>query len=141
MEQVIIALDEVRGSSDWRRFGTRTENYSEGSRKTAAGMRGLFFIGEEEEVEVFRQTAMANGARGATLNHLEMRSYRDVVQEQAKDFTPPESHSRELCDIIIPAEIEERILTHIEQAGLFAAGRSSMLKSLPLGNPVSFRHV
>lgn len=138
MEQVIAALDEVRGSSDWRRLSTKTDDYSESGKKTSAGMRGLFFIGEEEEVEIFRQTAMANGARGATLNHLEMRSYRAGSQDQ---FTPPESHSRELCDIIIPAAIEESVLTHVEKAGLFAVGRSCMLKTLPLENPVSFRHV
>jgi hypothetical protein len=135
MEQVIAALDEVRGSRDWRRFSTKTDDLSGSGKKASGGtggtggMRGLFFIGEEEEVELFRQTAMANGARGATLNHLELRSYRAGSQEL---FAPSGSRSRELCDSIIPAAIEETILTQVEKAGLFAAGRSCLLKTFPL---------
>jgi hypothetical protein len=136
MEQVIAALDEVRGSSDWRRLSRKTVESPAGGKDKKDVMRGLFFIGEEEEVEIFRKTAMANGARGATLNHLEMYSYNDTVQEQTK-----ESHSREFCDIIIPAEIEETILTHIEETGLFDAGRTCMLKVFSVERPASFRHV
>jgi hypothetical protein len=134
MEQVIAALDEVRGSSDWRRLGTKADTFSDGGKNTKDGMRGLFFIGEEEEVETFRKTAMANGARGATLNHLEMRSY--TAREQTK-----ESHSREFCDIIIPAEIEEGLLARLEETDLFTAGRSCILKTVSVEKPASFRHV
>jgi hypothetical protein len=136
IEQVIAAMDEVRGSSDWRRIGTKTGGFSGSGKNAKNSIKGLFFIGEEEEVETFRKTAMANGARGATLNHLEMRSYRAAAQEQTK-----ESHSREFCDIIIPAEIEESILTRIQETGLFDAGRSCILKALPVEKPASFRHV
>jgi hypothetical protein len=136
MEQVIAALDEVRGSSDWRRLGTKTSGSSGSGKDTKGHMKGLFFIGEEEEVEIFRKTAMANGARGATLNHLEMRSYSSAVQEQTK-----ESHSREFCDIIIPAEVEENILAQIKKTELFDAGRSCILKVLSVEKPASFHHV
>jgi hypothetical protein len=136
MEQVIAAMDEVRGSSDWRRLGAKSGDFSGDSAKTTGSMRGLFFIGEEEEVETFRKTAMANGARGATLNLLEMRSYCAASRE----YHANESHSRELCDIIIHADIEEEILAIIEGTGLFAAGRSCMLKVLPLERPASFRY-
>jgi hypothetical protein len=136
MEQVIAALDEVRGSSDWRRLGQKTSESSGSGKSKKDSMRGLFFIGEEEEVEIFRKTAMANGARGATLNHLEMRSYGAAVQEQTN-----ESHSREFCDIIIPAEIEENILTQIKETGLFEPDRTCILKVLPVEKPAAFRHV
>jgi hypothetical protein len=136
MEQVIAALDEVRGSSDWRRISRKTVDSSASGKGKKDAMRGLFFIGEEDEVETFRKTAMANGARGATLNHLEMYSYSDTAQEQTK-----ESHSREFCDIIIPAEIEENILAHMEETGLFEPGKSCMLKVLSVEKPASFRHV
>jgi hypothetical protein len=134
MEQVIAALDEVRGSSDWRRLGAKTSESSGAGGDKMNTHKGLFFIGAEEEVEVFRRTAMENGARGATLNHLEMRSYSAVAPGQTM-----ESHSREFCDIIIPAGIEEDILSHIEKTGLFESGRSCMLKILPVEKPASFR--
>jgi hypothetical protein len=135
MEQVIAALDEVQGSSNWRRLGTKTGGFPEDKNKTG-GSKGLFFIGEEEEVDIFRKTAMENGARGATLNHLEMRSYNAIARGQTM-----ESHSREFCDIIIPSGLEENILKHIEEMGLLDSNRSCILKILPAETPVSFDHL
>ena len=123
MEQVIAALDEVRGSSDWRRLGSRKPTFFGGGEKTF-NARGLFFIGEEEEAEVFRRTAMENGARGATMNSLEMRTYSSSMEEHSM-----ESHSRSLCDIIVTPAVEERILKNIEKTGLFADGKTCVLKT------------
>ncbi|GHV71593.1 hypothetical protein AGMMS49928_24100 [Spirochaetia bacterium] len=140
MEQVIAALDEVRGSSDWRRLGSRKiESLLKGANNTNA-MKGLFFIGEEEEADLFRRTAMDNGARGATLNVLEMRSYRAHEQGQSAEEAM-ESLSREFCDIIIPLNLEETIISKIEKTGLFEAGKSCMLKVIPAERPVSFSHL
>jgi len=122
MEQVITALDEVRGSSEWRRFGSRR---SESFGKTQSdNNRALFFIGEEEEVEAFRRTAMENGARGATLNELEMRSYTRRKTEQVM-----ESHSRLLCDIVTSRAIEEKLLENIGSTSLFKSGKPWVLKT------------
>ncbi|MDR1445795.1 MAG: hypothetical protein LBI90_02745 [Treponema sp.] len=131
MEQVIAALDEVQGSSDWRRLGTKR---SESGKSKKDNARGLFFIGEEEEVDSFRKISMENGAQGATLNHLEMRSYSAFAQGQTM-----ESHSREFCDIIVPAGVEENIITHIEEAGLLDSDKTCILKSLPVEKPASLR--
>jgi hypothetical protein len=135
MEQVIAAIDEVQGSSNWRRLGTMTRGSPEDGKSKTGGKQGLFFIGEEEEVDIFRKTAMENGARGATLNHLEMRSYSVLSQEQAMG-----SHFREFCDIIIPSALEEKILKSIEETRLLDSGRSCMLKVLSTETPVSFSH-
>jgi hypothetical protein len=131
MEQVIAALDDVQGSSNWRRLGTRNGGSPEGKSETE-GKKGLFFIGQEEEVDIFRKTAMENGAKGATLNHFEMQSYSAAAREQAM-----ESHSREFCDIIIPSCLEEDILKHIGETGLLDADRSCMLKVLSVEMPAA----
>jgi len=122
MEQVITALDEVRGSSEWRRFGSRR---SELFGKTKSdNNRALFFIGEEEDVEAFRRAAMENGARGATLNPLEMRSYTGRKAEKEM-----ESHSRLLCDIITSRAIEEKLVETISGTNLFGSGKPWVLKT------------
>jgi hypothetical protein len=133
MEQVIAALDEVRGSSDWRRLGSRKHGVSGGQEKSG-GMKGLFFIGEEEEVDIFRLMAMQNGARGATLNSLEMRSFRGDTHEEAM-----RSHSRSLCDIIVTPEVENRIMENIGQTGLFDEGKTCVLKTFNIEMPMSIR--
>ena len=123
MEQVIAALDEVRGSSDWRRLGSLKLGFFGGGEKTS-NARGLFFIGEEEDVEIFRKTAMENGARGATLNSLEMRSYASSMGDHSM-----ESHSRSLCDIIVTPTVEEKLLKNLPKTGLFETGRTCVLKT------------
>jgi hypothetical protein len=133
MEQVIAVLDEVQGSSDWRRLGSRSGGAT-ASRNKTGGALGLFFIGDEKESEAFRKTAMANGAHGATLNHIEMRSYSAAAQGQTM-----ESHSREFCDVIIPAELAERIIGNIKKAGLLSGGNSCILKVIPVEQPISLR--
>ena len=123
MEQVIAALDELRGSSDWRRVGSKSGE-SAGGKNKSDSTRALFFIGEEEDVKTFRKIAMENGARGATLNEVEMRSYVAQTQEQIM-----ESHSRSLCDIITSRAVEDKIVEHITQSGLFERGKTCVLKT------------
>jgi len=122
MEQVIAALDEVRGSSDWRRLGLRKAQKGSAESKNIHA-RALFFIGREEEVEIFRRTAMENGARGATLNSLEMRSYSGYAGEHGR-----ESHGRELCDIIISPDVEKKVLEAVSRTGVFGKESSCVLK-------------
>jgi hypothetical protein len=120
MEQVIAVLDEVRGSSDWRRLGARLPGAGSSGKRNS---RGLFFIGEEDETEIFRRTAMESGAKGATLNTLEMRPYCGESHEQTM-----ESRSRSLCDIIISRDIEGKLLENVFKTGLFNSGKSCVLK-------------
>jgi hypothetical protein len=134
MEQVIAALDEVRGSSDWRRLGSRKAGMGSGENGVPK-TRGLFFIGEEEEVVAFRTPAMECGARGAPLNPVDMRYYAAHTQEQAM-----ESHSRQLCDIITSPEVEEKILDQTAKTGLFDSGKSCVLKTFNVEMPQAFRN-
>jgi hypothetical protein len=130
MEQIIAALDEVRGSSDWRRFGSKKHDSAHKNRSTST--RALFFVGEEDDVEIFRKAAMESGARGATLNELEMRSYTAETQDEVK-----ESHSRLLCDIVTTKEVEEKIMKNITQINLFE--KHCSLKALDVEMPSVIR--
>jgi hypothetical protein len=132
MEQIIAALDEVQGSSDWRRFGSRKRESANKNRSTST--RALFFVGEEDDVETFRKVAMENGARGATLNELEMRSYTAETQDEAK-----KSHSRLLCDIVTTQMVEEKIMEHITRINLFDSGKHCALKALDVEMPSLIR--
>ena len=130
MEQVIAAMDEVRGSSDWRRLGSRRQEG--GGDENKSNIRGIYFIGEEADVELFRKTAMECGARGATLNYLEMHSCDNLLHGQAK-----ESHSRQLCDIIAPQAVEEKLHERLTQTGFFDSGRSCVIKTFDAEIPAT----
>jgi hypothetical protein len=132
MEQIIAALDEVRGSSDWRRFGSKKHDSAHKNRSTST--RALFFIGEAEDVEIFRKVAIESGARGATLNELELRSYTAVTQDEAKA-----SHSRLLCDIVITRAVEEKIMENIAKTNLLDGIRHCGLKTFDVEMPSIIR--
>jgi len=129
MEQVIAALDEVRGSSEWRRFGSHKHEHKGGEKKSV-NTRGLFFIGEEEEIELFRKDAIENGARGATFNPIEMRSYNSDTSAKAM-----ESKSRKFCDIITTPKTEEMIRECAIKNGLFDDGKTCVLKTFNVEMP------
>jgi len=133
MEQVIAALDEVHGSSDWRRIGSRRKKTGTGTE--SGGTYGLFFIGEEKEVETFRRTAMDCGARGATHNELEIRRYGDRERELSTESNSRESNSRELCDIIVSGEVKDKIHNSLEQIGLFDGKKPGTLKTFVVEMP------
>ena len=128
MEQVIAALDEVRGSNDWRRLGSRKHEHKSGEGKSV-NTKGLFFIGNETEIDLFRKEAIENGARGATFNALEMRSYK-VTHGKAR-----ESNSRQLCDIITTQETEEKIRASAAKNGLFDKDKTCVLKTFSVEMP------
>ena len=132
MEQIIAALDEVRGSSDWRRFGSR--KHDPAGKNRSSSTRALFFIGEAEDVEIFRKVAIDSGARGATLNELEMRSYTAQTQNEAKA-----SHSRLLCDIVITRAVEEKIMENIAKTNLLDGTRHCGLKTFDVEMPSVIR--
>jgi len=132
MEQIIAALDEVRGSSDWRRFGSR--KHDSAGRHRSSSTRALFFIGEEQDVEVFRKVAIECGARGATLNELELRSYTATPHETAKT-----SHSRLLCDIVITKAVEEKIMENLAKTNLLDGSRHCGLKTFDVEMPSVIR--
>ncbi|MDR1840265.1 MAG: hypothetical protein LBQ93_11870 [Treponema sp.] len=134
MEQVIAALDDVQGSRDWRRLGSKPKESEDGEKKTVS-FRGLFFIGDEKEVELFRRTAMDNGARGATFNSVEKRSYSNTNDRAM------ESNSRQLCDIIASQAVEDRIKEAITKIGLFDNDKTCVFRTFDVEMPVIMRHM
>lgn len=114
MEQVIAVIDDLRGSSEWRRFSPA------GRKKDRAGAAAgslvcVSLITEEGQVGSFVSAAMEAGAGGATLVALEHRSYTGRNPGLA-------SHARETCDLIIPAGILDAVLAAVEAAGLYKPG-------------------
>ncbi|MCL2478397.1 MAG: hypothetical protein FWF22_02775 [Treponema sp.] len=125
MEQVINAIDEVRGSSDWRRLGAHDDRRSLKQAET----RGFFFMGSEEEVDIFRRTALDNGAGGATVSPLQMQAYGEEPGQAN------ESRSRQLCEIIITPGTEEKLEKAVRKTGLLDDGKTCILKTFNTQTP------
>lgn len=114
MEQVIAALDEMRGSSEWRRLAPVKPAGPKPARDQRLACVSL--VAEEGYVGDFVRAAMEAGAGGATLVPLGRRCYGDAAAGRKA------SGARETCDLIIPKDLADAVLDAIEAAGLFAEG-------------------
>ncbi|MDR1986551.1 MAG: hypothetical protein LBP88_06220 [Treponema sp.] len=120
MEQVIATLDDLRGSSDWRRLGASPAEKPEG--ETKEDLTCLSLIAEEGTLDVFGKTALDYGSGGATFIPLELRSHQHEGEHS------PISHAREICDLVVATSIKEKILAGMQGAGFFEGETPGMLE-------------
>ena len=115
MEQVISALDELRGSSEWRRLSPAKPRAAKDKPGAAGpGLSCVSIIAEEGIVGDFVKAAMDVGAGGATLVPLARRRYSDAGAAVAGV-----SNAREGCDLIVRGDLTEAILGAVDGLGLF----------------------
>ena len=134
MEQVISALDELRGSSEWRRFSPVKPAGSRGKRAPDdAGLVCLSLVAEEGFVGDFVKAAMDAGAGGATLVPLSRRRYDGVTETGAGV-----SNARESCDLIVRRDLSERILEAVAATGLFSGEAHGMAELSPVARAVTY---
>ncbi len=113
MEQVIAALDELRGSSDWRRVAPSRKARPR-AEHALSDFACLSLIAEEGTVGDFVRAAMDAGAGGATLVPLEYHSFSAAAARS--------SHARETCDLIVARSIVPAVMEAVKERGLFTSG-------------------
>lgn len=123
MEQVVAALDDIRGSAEWRRNAAAGRHVLHSKVRRPDELVCLSLVAEEGTLGEFIRAAMDAGAGGATLIALERRRYGPAAQggqpETATTTGAATSHAWETCDIIIPANLKERVLQLVEERGFF----------------------
>lgn len=132
MEQVISALDDMRGSSEWRRVSPSHRS----PRPAADSPKGLVCLSltdEEGALGEYVRAAMDAGAGGATLLPLE---YRDCGEDAPTRFP---SHARETCDLIIESSIVETVLSAIQGRGLLSEGSLGIAELSSVRRAVTYR--
>jgi hypothetical protein len=127
MDQVIAAMDQMQGSSEWRRIGRNRA--TEGSNDSAAKFNCLSVITDEGSLDPYGQAAMRGGARGATLVPLDLHFYTKKV-DGAAPTERAASHARETCDMVIPGTIQGAVIDEIEAAQFFKRQNSMIELSM-----------
>jgi len=132
MEQVISALDELRGSSEWRRQAP-AKSRPRAEKTTLEELSCLSLIAEEGSVGDYVRAAMDLGAGGATLVNLARRRY-----DGGTDEGPRPAAAREGCDLIVPRALADAIMAEVEARGLFAEGRHGMAELSSVARAVTY---
>lgn len=131
MEQVIAALDELRGSSEWRRLGpSKPRAQSAGDDQ---GLACVSLVAEEGSVGDYVKAAMDAGAGGATLLPLSRRSYGEGAKNDRA------SNARETCDLIVPGDVAEPVLAAVRSAGLLSEGSGGRAELSAVRRAVTYR--
>lgn len=113
MEQIIGAIDQLRGDTAWRRLAEERTRDPQKSRNFLTGLVELsLFINAGKGQELVR-SAMEAGVTGATIS-------------TGRHISPPDAllarigHSRETVNMIIPASILPQVIDSLAEAGAFS---------------------
>lgn len=113
-DQVIAALDDLRGSSDWRKITQNAgfKNQSQDDKSFLIPSKCVSIYTNVDKAQEYVQAAMEAGAGGATLVRL---SYHGFSGSDKSTL----SHARETCDLVIPENIMNPVLKAVTEQGLF----------------------
>ncbi|MFO7784407.1 MAG: hypothetical protein ACQET7_04095 [Thermodesulfobacteriota bacterium] len=112
MEQIVAAIDQMRGDTVWRRWADAKDSAKRKQRGYLTGFVDLTLFCNAGKGAELVDAAMAAGASGATIN-----TYRHIC--------PPDSPmariglSREACSMVIPSELVPDIIEAVREAGAF----------------------
>lgn len=131
MEQVISTLDLLRGSTDWRRMTGAAR-----PRPTADREERVHFtlVCEEGTAAPVVRAALDAGAGGATLSRLSRRA-PEATADAAEEVLV--SHARECCDLVVPAQLINRLEDAVAGSGLFAAPANGFIEIGPVHDPLA----
>lgn len=140
MDQIISALDELRGSSEWRRFsgtGRPAMRHKPGGVQAApvSPWVCLSIVAEEGQAATYAKVAMDKGAGGATLFPLQYADYSPA----GKDGRPARGHAWETCDLVFKRELLPGILDGMVELGLEQPGSDSSIRVSAVDKIVAYR--
>ncbi len=115
MEQVISTLDQLRGSTDWRRMTAATRPPAEGGRGRP-DMARFTLVCEEGAAAAPVRAALDAGAGGATLSRLSLRA---PDPHEGEEEVAMASRARECCDLVVPRPLADRLEDAVVRNGLF----------------------
>lgn len=116
MEQVINTLDQLRGSTDWRRMAAPARRYRDTEHKGLGDIVRFTLICEEGTAAASVRAALDAGAGGATLSRL---SRRAPAVREGEPEPGMVSHARESCDLVVRQAMAEQIEEAVIHSGLF----------------------
>ncbi len=116
MEQVISTLDQLRGSTDWRRRSSSSRRPPGDREPATEHLLRFTLVCEEGAAAAPVRAALDAGARGATLSRL---SLRQPASGEGPDEVAITSHARESCDIIVPRRLAAPLENAVASSAFF----------------------
>lgn len=135
MEQIITALDQLRGSSEWRRLGVTPvkKEIKEIKEYGKEAFSNFSLIIDEGLLTPYVQTALRSGAGGATRMPLIFQSYA-----KKKDENALASGSKEVCDLVVPQMVSEMLAQNIKDTDFFTRPEAGMIEITSVHGTITY---
>ena len=124
MEQVILAIDEMRGNTDWRRKAEAMSNQKPKQSAFLTNLHDMTIICNDGWAMELVKAAMNAGASGATISK---SKYHSISGKE----NPQISLARESANLIVSESQKEVILKAIAEANAFGKEASSVIEIRP----------
>ncbi len=112
IEQIVTALDHVKGNTEWRHRRTVVEKRSVRKKRYIMKLVELVLLCDGGTGTELVKAAMSAGAGGATISNL--KSIRPP-NSPLSDISP----ARDACSMVIPEEAREGVINALKEAGAF----------------------
>ncbi|MBN1849395.1 MAG: hypothetical protein JW932_12505 [Deltaproteobacteria bacterium] len=112
IEQIVTAVDHMKGNTEWRRRRTMVDKRSVRKKKYLRGLVDMILLCDGGTGMELVKAAMSAGAGGATISSMQYMSPHD---SPVSDI----SLARELCSMVIPEETKEAVINVLEESGAF----------------------
>lgn len=112
IEQIVAALDDLKGGIEWRKKGEVGEKGVSSKRRYLENLVELELVVDEGRGDDLVKVAMSKGAAGATISKIKHISFIESTSDKV-------SPAREMCSMIISDEQVENIVDALESASAF----------------------
>jgi len=130
IEQIIAAVDDMKGSAEWRKRSLEGGERGVRKRRYIEGQVNLILICNEGRANDLVQAAMAAGAIGSTISRLS--------HARTDGASSPVSPAREISELIIGVENVESIRAALQEAGVFNRETAGFIALKPVS--LAFTH-
>jgi len=140
MEQVISTLDQLQGSTDWRRMSAAARRARTPARSGPGDFQRLTLVCEEGTADGPVRAAMDAGGGGATLSRLSLRAPEPADGgAPAGEQAAMGSHARESCDLFIRRSLAPAIEQAVAGSGFFAPPVNGFIEIGAVHDAVTYR--
>lgn len=130
VEQIVSVIDEMKGSTDWRKKALSVEGFESRTQNLITGIIDIMITCNEGTADTFTAVAMNNGAGGATVSQA-----KHVPLADPEDSVSP---AREIISMTLKPEALASMHAALKEAGLFETEAAGEILTNPVIKAVTY---
>jgi hypothetical protein len=125
IEQIVSAIDDIKGATDWRRRELPGMNQGTKARRYLNDLVNLTLVCDEGRSGDLTAAAMASGAAGATISKIRNLTFGETPEKSV-------SPAREVSEMIVSIGQVDAILDSLEKSNAFDDETHGLLYCSPV---------